>query len=271
MKNYAIYDKSLDRKTPIGYLFYFEDSRSYVVELCEDLDQWEAPLLFQRSVCEREYTIEEDVVSMWIRERVIPPSRQNIGAILRNHKMKEYNEMALLALSGGRCSQDDCYIREVSFEDIPATIQGRQRETLAECLPTEDGALLCLFRDGVVCKVEPDKLVNVHPDASRVARYKLLLDSVKVGAGGYAAVFDETIRISYKILRREGVWIPLSAKDFYAFVSRNILDTTGVCDILQCSRQNLAYLVKENKIRPIIQGTKENMYLKGEVERLKAD
>lgn len=61
--------------------------------------------------------------------------------------------------------------------------------------------------------------------------------------------------------------LPLTANDFYDFVYRNVVDTTRACDMLQCSRQNLSYLVKEEKIKPIIYGTKENMYLKGEIER----
>ena len=56
--------------------------------------------------------------------------------------------------------------------------------------------------------------------------------------------------------------------DFYNFVQRNVLDTTKTCGILQCTRQNLSYLVNEKKIQPILHGTKENLYLKGEVEKL---
>ena len=47
-----------------------------------------------------------------------------------------------------------------------------------------------------------------------------------------------------------------------------LVDATTACDMLKCSRQNLFYLVKEKKLRPIIQGKKENMYLKGEIIRL---
>ena len=49
---------------------------------------------------------------------------------------------------------------------------------------------------------------------------------------------------------------------------KNVVDTSTACDMLQCSRQNLSYLVNERKIEPIIYGTKENLYLKGEIERV---
>lgn len=50
-------------------------------------------------------------------------------------------------------------------------------------------------------------------------------------------------------------------------INRNVMDTTATYNMLQCSRQNLSYMVREEKITPIICGTKENLYLKGEVER----
>ena len=46
MKSYAIYDEELDRRL-IGCLFYYKKSQSFIRELNEELDEWEAPLLFQ--------------------------------------------------------------------------------------------------------------------------------------------------------------------------------------------------------------------------------
>ena len=47
MKSYAIYDEQLERVEPIGYLFYYEKAQSFIIELSSDLDEWQAPLLFQ--------------------------------------------------------------------------------------------------------------------------------------------------------------------------------------------------------------------------------
>ena len=46
-----------------------------------------------------------------------------------------------------------------------------------------------------------------------------------------------------------------------------MVDTTKACDMIQCSRQNLSYMVKEEKIKPVIYGTKENLYLRGDVDK----
>lgn len=71
--------------------------------------------------CEYEkiYTVSEDISLTWVKERVIPSGRQNIGSILKNYKLKEYSEMALLSLSKGRCFQDNCYIEDIPETDIP--------------------------------------------------------------------------------------------------------------------------------------------------------
>lgn len=270
MKSYAIYDEELDKRL-IGYLFYYEKSESFIIELSRDLDEWEAPLLFQKLVRDKKYTIPRDISLMWVKERVIPSGRQNIGSILKNHKLRDYSEMALLRLSGGRCSQDNCYIKEIDVEDIPDDIKDRMKKNVCECFPTEDNQLVCLFQDDVVKKIELMKLVKQYKELSYVLKRRELLDSVSVGCGGYSIVFDDSIEIQVSDLRAAGQTIPLTAGDFYNFVCRNVLDTTKTCDLLQCSRQNLSYLVKEKKIKPIIRGEKENLYLKGGVEKVMSE
>ena len=271
MKSYAIYDGDLDRGSAIGYLFYYEKSQSFIIELCEDLGEWDAPLLFQGLVRKKIYTVSEDISLMWVKERVIPSGRQNIGSILKNYKLKEYSEMALLSLSKGRCSQDNCYIEEISETDIPENIKERMRKNVRECFPTEDKQLVCMFNDNTVRKVDLTKLVDKYMDISYVLKNRKLLDSVKVGVGGYSVVFNESIKIQVSDLRAIGLLLPLTANDLHNFVYRNVVNTTQACDTLQCSRQNLSYLVKEEKIKPVICGSREKLYLKGEIERVLND
>jgi len=219
-------------------------------------------------VREKKHTVPRDVSLMWVKERVIPSGRQNIGSILKNHKLRDYSEMALLRLSGGRCSQDSCYIKEIDVKDIPDDIKDRMKKNVCECFPTEDNQLVCLFQDDVVKKVELTRLVKQYKELIYVLKNRKLLNGVKVGTGGYSVVFNDSIEIQVSDLRVAGQTIPLTASDFYNFVCRNVIDTTKTCNLLQCSRQNLSYLVKEKKITPIIHGTKENLYLKGEIEKI---
>lgn len=268
MKSYAIYDEELDRAMPIGYLFYYEKAEKFIIELCRDVDEWSSPLLFQGLVRQGRYTIPHAISRMWVEERIIPCGRQNIGSIMKNHKLRDYSEIAFLNLSKGRCAQDGCYIAEVAYDDIPEEIKERSRGNVSECFPTGDDQIVCMFRDNTVSKVDLKQLKNGYKELVHVLQNRRLLDSVKVGVGGYSIIFNDSIEVEADALKRAGVVLPLSADDFYGFVQRNVVDATKVCDMMQCSRQNLAYLVNEEKIAPIITGTKANLYTRGAVEKV---
>lgn len=268
MKSYAIYDADLNRITAIGYLFYYEKAEEFVIELCEDLDEWDAPLLFQSLVRQGIYTVSKEDSLLWVKERVIPSGRQNIGMILKSHHLKRYSEMALLSLSKGRCSQDSCYLEEVPEEKIPENIVKRRRQNMQECFVTGDKQLLCMFKDNTVRKVDLTKLVDKYKDAAHVLKNEEILYSASVGVGGYSVSFNGAIEIPVSELRKIGVLLPLTTDDFYDFICNNVIDTTGACDKMKCSRQNLSYMVNEGKIKPVIRGTKENLFLKGEIERI---
>ena len=269
MKSYAIYDEQLERVEPIGYLFYYEKAQSFIIELCSDLDEWQVPLLFQGLVKKGIYTVPKDIALMWVRERVIPSGRQNIGEILKTHKLKEYTEIAMLSLSKGRSSQDACYVKEVREDEIPKCIINRWLGNVIECFTTESGDVVCMFQDNTTRYIQIDKLIAQYPKLMHVKKHPELLESVQVGVGGYSISFNESIEIAASDLIEKGDLLPLKANDFYGFVQKNVVDTTKACFLIECSRQNLSYLVKEKRMTPILQGTKENLYTKGEISRIK--
>lgn len=61
-------------------------------------------------------TIDKDWSLRWVRERVIPPDRQNIGQILRENHMEFYDEFPLLVSNQGRSCQDECYLVQIEKE-----------------------------------------------------------------------------------------------------------------------------------------------------------
>ena len=107
MKIYEILDR--ENELSIGTLIYYKKSRTFIIELQGYLDEWNAPLLMTSFVKRGIFTIPRDISLMWVRERIIPSGRQNIGMILNTHKLKEYDEMTFLEKSGGVCSQDSLY------------------------------------------------------------------------------------------------------------------------------------------------------------------
>lgn len=61
--------------------------------------------------------------------------------------------------------------------------------------------------------------------------------------------------------------IPLNLNDFKVFKKNNVLDTTESCDLLECSRQNMSYMVRKQQLTPVKEEVRGNLYLKGDVLR----
>lgn len=260
MKHFRIYDQ--DNQIEIGTLLYYEGDRAFIIELREELDAWTAPLMFAGMVERGIYTVPRKLGILWVRERIIPPDRQNISSILANHHMKEYDEMKLLELSGGRCAQDGMVIERQ--EQLSDYVLQRQKKNLVDVVPCDGNELLCFFADDTVRKVEPGSL---QENLQHVLQNRELFESCRVGSGGYYATFNDSIDLPAFVLYRNGRKLPLSLADFYAFAKRNLPDTTESCALLGCTRQNLAYMVKQGQITPVREEVKGNLYLKGDLLR----
>ena len=50
-------------------------------------------------------------------------------------------------------------------------------------------------------------------------------------------------------------------------IKNNVLDTTESCDLLECSRQNMSYMVRKQQLTPVKEEVRGNLYLKGDVLR----
>ncbi len=264
MKIFEILDEENERS--IGALLYYEKEGTYIVELQDDLDEWTAPLLFTSYVKKNIYTIPREISFLWVKERVIPSGRQNISDILAHHKLKTYDEMKFLEISEGRCSQDSLCIKKI--EKLPEYVVERTKKNITECILSEDNMLLCFFVDDTIKKVDLTQITHID-GVDKVLGNRSLFQSGKVGTGGYFVTFNDSIDIPAAVLYEAGMYIPLKRKDFIAFVQNNVLDTSDSCNILECSRQNISYMVKQQQLVPIKEEVKGNLYLKGDVLRNK--
>lgn len=94
----------------------------------------------------------------WVRQRIVPEDRQNLGHILRDNGLAFYDEYRLLLLSGGRCCQDDYVLREVSYESLPECIKKRMDMGLSDTFQISPDAYLLFFKDG------RSRLVDIKKD-----------------------------------------------------------------------------------------------------------
>lgn len=266
MRIYSIVDG--ETEASVGTLLYYEKDKVFFIELVEGLNEWTAPLLLTRYVENGIYTIPRSTSLMWVKERIIPSGRQNIGSILSKHKLKSYDEMKLLELSSGKCSQDSLYIKKIDF--LPDYIISRQNRNLHDCLVSEYGYIICFFKDGSARKVELSRLSDIDDvDIDKILKNPELLLSGKLGVGGYYMTFDDAYDIPAEVLYNAGDEISIGYQDFVTFVKRNVFDTTESCTRLGCSRQNISYLVSAGTLSPIKEEVKGNLYLRSDVLRSK--
>ena len=81
-------------------------------------------------------------------------------------------------------------------------------------------------------------------------------------------MFDGKLKESDRSIIFEGLeTMPLKLNDFKMFVQKNILDTIESCNLLECSRQNISYMVNQQKLKSVKEEARGNLYLKGDVLR----
>ena len=265
MRIFKLFDE--DNSRYVGTLLYYEREKTFICELEDDLDEWTAPFHFAAFVKRGIYTIPRDESLRWVRSRIIPPSRQNIDLILQNHRLKEYDERIFLELSHGRCSQDSIRVESVSV--LPDYVIRRQEKNLTGCIRLSGHCLLCVFADGTVRKIDIESMAGSgrYNDIGKVLNNEALYDTCRLGTGGYYITFNDSIDIPSGALYGEGVLLPVSPEDLRLMVIHGLLDTTSACDMLNCTRQNLSYMMGKGAITPVVTGVKGNLFLRDDVLR----
>ena len=125
MRIFAIKDDTMPQDAVLGYLIYHEPSKSFYIELPDGADSWDMPLILSSFADRGEYSIDSAWSRRFVQQRIVPQDRQNIGQILRDNGLGEYDEFSLLMLTMGRCEQDDCYLEEIREEQLPDFLSAR--------------------------------------------------------------------------------------------------------------------------------------------------
>ncbi len=269
MKIFAIRDESVEIQKDLAYLIYYEMEKRFYIELPDDADPWETPLLLDSFVKRGEKTVNSYWSQLWVQQRIIPTDRQNLGEILRDNGLKEYDEFQLLMLAMGRCAQDDYYLVPLNENDLPKEIIKRFSARIEDVLPLDDYCLLVFFRDGTVKKCD----LKAHFE--KTSTFRILLKkpeyfkSVQMMTGGYGVAWDINLAVADSMLYRIGKKVPLTVSDFRNFVVQRVINASEAAEFLNCSRQNLLDLTKRGKLHPIKSSEKNTLYLKSEVLKRK--
>lgn len=265
MKIFAIRDDSAEIQKDLAYLLYYEQEKRFYIELPEDADAWETPLILDSFVRQKESTVNSYWSKIWVQQRIIPTDRQNIGEILRDNHLDEYDEFELLMLAMGRCAQDDYYLVPMHEKDLPEDIIKRFATRIEDVLPLEDFCLLVFFRDGAVKKCSLKNYFEKTEGFGILLKKKEYFERVQMQTGGHGVAWDINMTISDSLLYQIGKKVPLTVADFRNFVTHRVINAAEAADILGCSRQNIVDLTKRGKIHPIKSSEKNTLYLKSEI------
>ena len=275
MKAYAIRDASIDKERDLAWLLYYEKERTFHIEVCDDVDEWDAPLILSSFVKHGKRALDPYWSRIWVEQRIVPSDRQNLGMILKENGLKEYDEYKLLVLADGRCAQDECFIKPLKAGSLPPELTGRLNLTLSSVLSTPDHTLL-FFRDGLVKRLSDSALSKralcepFHSSEDLLARrlklYRERLQELTLQPGGHGIMLGEDCYLSADTLREHSTAMQVTTEDFNSYIRQELIDTASAAELLGCTRQNIQDLVRRGKLRPVMTLKNNFLFLKGEID-----
>ncbi|MBR3357951.1 MAG: DUF2442 domain-containing protein [Solobacterium sp.] len=141
----------------------------------------------------------------------------------------------------------------------------RFKRNLTDCTLCSDYSLLCFFRDDTIRKVQLKDIPDDSGEIAKILRSSALFASAQITPGGYAVTFNNSIDLMAHELYTLGQPVPLQKEDFFSFLRNTILDTAEACELLECSRQNLAYLTRTEQLVPVRKEVRGTLYSKGDI------
>lgn len=113
MRRFEVVDGERPGGRPCGVLSYDPATRSFSFRAAPDAGVRDVPAMFAPFIARGQRDVPARWVEAWVAERIAPPSRQNVGEVLRAHGLEAYDPAALLASGRGRSTQDGFYLREI--------------------------------------------------------------------------------------------------------------------------------------------------------------
>ena len=274
MKAYAIRDASIDKERDLAWLLYYEEERAFHIEICDDVDEWDVPLILSSFVRRGKRALDPYWSRMWVEQRIVPPDRQNLGMILKENGLQEYDEHKLLVLADGRCAQDECFIKPLKAGSLPPELVRRLGLTLSCVLARPDHTLL-FFRDGLITGITDSALSDpavwepFHSSRESLSRrlelYRERLSALTLQPGGHGVILGEDRYLSADTLRERSTALPVTTEDFKAYIQQELIDTASAAALMGCTRQNIQDLVRRGKLRPVVTLTNNFLFLRSEL------
>ena len=79
MKIFAIRDESSQKQKDLAYLLYYEQEKRFYIELPENADAWETPLLLDSFVKRGETTVNSYWSKIWVQQGSFRPTARTLA------------------------------------------------------------------------------------------------------------------------------------------------------------------------------------------------
>ena len=90
MKIFAVKSDEYTPSKTLAWLIYYERAKCFYIEIPENADPWETPLILSSFLKRGEKTVNAHWSKVWVQQRIVPTDRQNLGQILKDNGLKEY-------------------------------------------------------------------------------------------------------------------------------------------------------------------------------------
>lgn len=268
MKVCKIIDESRDNIV-IAYLFHYEKSDAYTIEISDELRAEDAPILFDTFIERGTYTADPEFSKRWVENRVIPRDRQNLGTILRDNGLREYDSFKLLMLAEGRCAQDDLCITQVREDQLPAWVQERRRNKIEFALPLRDWNLILIYGDKSIWRVDTKPLLADNHLTKDILKRADKHSNAHLMTGGSGIEWASGVFLTAEELRGKGKRLPLNKEELDALIKSYVVDSADISNELGCSRQYVSKLVRENGLEEFKATSSSRLFTRSELDRIK--
>lgn len=265
MRIYVLRDEEGGLCEDLALLECYERPQSFFFELAPDVDPWALPFILHEFAQRGAHSIDAAWSLRWVQARLVPPERQNLGEVLRENGLSDYDELRLLELSEGRCSQDACYLVPLPGGELPAWYAERVSRRLVDVFALSDYRLMALFRSGEVVWLSAHELLGDRRAFSRILKDEGAFRRAALQAGGHGVQWGERLAISSEELLRAGHPLPLSAEDIALVARQALCGTNEVMQLLGCTRQNVHDLVRRGKLPLCKADGRTQLFLRSDV------
>lgn len=263
---FAIKENKNNKVTTFAHLVYFERAKEFHIDIMDGVSEWDVPLIISSFMKKGKKSVDANFSKLWVDQRIIPSDRQNLGQILKNNNMSEYDELQLLLASRGRCAQDDYYISPVSKAEYQKIYSERLKRRVLDVIPLSNKNMLVFFADKAVKKVN----ISDVQLSSRVLDYLKNDDNftlVEPVIGGYGVKWGNIAQIDNEELYKIGIDIGLTLSDFAKFAKRGVLSASEAANTLNCTRQNINLLCRSGKLQNLSDSSENTEFLASEIHQ----